>query len=99
MALDYLLFMFKGKRGSIVVALVVVIALVIIVGQIFSMAGRECSENSDCNEENYCGSDFECHPYPNITKYNLVPAATILALGIIIGAYLLRRKRSEEDVH
>lgn len=81
-----------GKKGNILVLLIVVIALVIIVAQIFQVAGRECTENNDCNDENYCGSDFKCHPYPSITKYNLVPAAAVIALGLVAAAYLLRRR-------
>jgi hypothetical protein len=88
--------MIKSKKGNILVLLIVIIALVVIVAQIFQVAGRECTENSNCNDENYCGSDFQCHPYPSITKYNLVPAAAVIALGLVAAAYILRRRL--EDV-
>jgi len=84
-----------GKKGNILIVLIIVVALVVIVAQIFSIAGRECADNNECNDENYCGSDFKCHPYPSITKYNLVPAAAVLALGILGGAYILRRRSDD----
>lgn len=83
-----------GKKGSIVVPIIVVIALFVIVYQVVSLVGRECSKDKDCKSTNdYCGSDFKCHPHPVITKTNYIPAALIIAAGLIIAALILRWKR------
>lgn len=75
-----------------VISIIIVIALFIIIGQVVNLAQRECSSDKDCSSESYCGSDFQCHEYPSITKYNLIPAAFIIALGIIGAAFILRWK-------
>jgi hypothetical protein len=86
--------------GAFVVIAIVVLSVggATILDQV-SKKGRECNLNSDCGSERFCGSDFKCHDYPSIQKtvnnYNFMPAATIIALAIVLAALILRFKRDQ----
>lgn len=64
-----------------------------------SEARKECNLNSDCSSANYCGSDFKCHPFPQIentvVKTDWTVPSAIVGLSIVIAAMILR-KRSEK---
>lgn len=80
-----------------VIPIVVVIALVIILAQAVNIMGRECSKNKDCDNDEYCGSDFKCHKYPTINQNNFIPAAAIVAAGLIGAALILRWKKKDNS--
>lgn len=94
------LFMQKKGAAGLFIPIVVVLALFVIISQGFSLIGRECSKDKDCKSTNdYCGSDFKCHPHPVITKINYIPAALIIAGGLVVAAIILRGKKQEYTTH
>ena len=88
-----------GKKGAaeFAVAFIVVLALFIVFAKIVELNGRECSKDSDCNNDSYCGSYFQCHKFPVITQVTYIPAAMILGVCIIAGAWILRKKKEVEQ--
>lgn len=87
----------KKAGAELAVAFIVVLALFIVFGKIVELSGRECSKDSDCNNDSYCGSDFQCHKFPVITQVTYIPAALILGVCIIAGAWILRKKKEVEN--
>ncbi len=63
----------------------------------FMQSTNECNKNDDCGQTSYCGSDFKCHEFPHtsttiVQATNWVTPAAILALSIVMGALILRRR-------
>jgi len=75
------------------ITMIVLIALISMV-LILSYISRECNSDLDCNENQYCAYNNKCYNYPNIQyKYfNLLPSAFIIAIAIVIGALILRKR-------
>lgn len=82
------------KKGSAAIIAVVVVILIVALGYLFIRSGRECNSNADCSEIEYCGADFECHEYPDVVvnEYNFLLPSIVVAAGIIVAAYLYKKK-------
>lgn len=82
----------KSEAGLVII--VIVLLVILFLGWVISISQRECRSNKDCNPDSYCGSDFACHPYPNIQKtvvqYSLVRPSLIIGLAIIVAAIILK---------
>ncbi|MBU0457170.1 MAG: hypothetical protein ABH824_00725 [Nanoarchaeota archaeon] len=81
----------KANLGLTAVA--IILALVILGFFLVSLALRECNSNKECPDDSYCGTDYECHPYPDeiiVKKNNLLSAAIVLGVSLIIAAYLFK---------
>jgi hypothetical protein len=84
------------KKGNVALGIVaVVLAMIILAIFVINMAQRECESNRDCHSDSYCGSDYECHQFPNkvlVKESNFLPAAFTVAIGLVVSAYVFRRK-------
>lgn len=87
-----------GKKANGVVVILLIIVIIFIIAWGVSKSGRECSNNVDCGTDRYCGSDFRCHDIPAIEKtvveHDYIPAALIIAMGMIAAAIILKKKKS-----
>ncbi len=85
-----------NSKGGIALALVaVILALTIFAFYLVNVAQRDCNSNRDCPENSYCGVDYECHEFPQqimVKKSNFLPAAIIVGISIIVGAFILRKR-------
>ncbi len=83
----------RKAEAGLTIILVLVIVFVFL-GWLFNVSQRECKSNKDCSSESYCGSDFSCHPYPNIQKTvvqdSFVWPSVIIGIAIIIAAIILK---------
>ena len=97
-----------GGAGIVVVIIGVIIGILILVNHLAFFAQNfihECRDNQQCSGNQYCGSDFKCHDFPitnqNIVQeynsYNLIGPALIIAIGLVLGSYVLRKKETKED--
>lgn len=90
----------SGKKANGALIILVVIVIIAIIYIIVDNATKECWKDTDCGSERYCGSDFKCHDMKIINKtiinndYGFWKAAIILAIAIIIAAFILRWKRN-----
>ncbi|MEK6922584.1 MAG: hypothetical protein AABX08_02170, partial [Nanoarchaeota archaeon] len=55
---------------------------------------RECNTNLDCGEGRYCAYNHKCYDFPadNARYVNVLPAALVIGIAIVIGAYILKGK-------
>ena len=72
------------------ITLIVLLALISAI-LIAAYLSRECNTNLDCVEDEYCAFNHKCISYPsrNVTV-DLLPAAFIIGLSLIICALILR---------
>ncbi|MBN2567333.1 hypothetical protein JXB02_04595 [Candidatus Woesearchaeota archaeon] len=84
-----------GKRGQLLVGVLVIVIVLIAIAWLVSVAKRECGSNADCGTNQYCGSDDACHDMPIITetvyRNSLLGPAFIIGIAIIIGFWIHAR--------
>ena len=70
----------------------VILAMVILGVFIINIAQRECNSNRDCPGNSYCNAKHECVEYPQqvVVKENNLPAAIIIALGLVMAAFVFK---------
>ena len=86
--------MFRGKKGQ-VVSVIIVIAVIVLLLWLVDFGRRECKTDRNCGKEYYCGSDFKCHEKETVIiskSYDLIIPTLILAVAIIVSAFVLRYK-------
>ena len=76
---------------------VIIVFVVYILFYFVQFAGRECYRDSDCPAGNYCGSDYSCHIVPAASERVIqsqpqLASALIIALAIIVAAFIIRKK-------
>ena len=87
--------MLRSKKSEVILATIFIVLIIIIfLGWLVNIGSRECRTNSDCGNANYCGSDFACHQIPTIektiVKNNFIIPSIIIAIAIIIAAFVLK---------
>jgi len=102
-----------NKKGNAAIVVIIVIGgligLLFLLNHLVFFANnfvRECSDSLECAENQYCGADFECHEYPvtyNTTveqyySYNFIGPAIILALALVVCAFILKKKQDKKKV-
>ncbi|MBC8500370.1 MAG: hypothetical protein ISS25_01760 [Nanoarchaeota archaeon] len=97
-----------GKKGDVAVIIILIIIIIVVIVWLISLALRECRQDNDCEEDYYCDSDFTCNKIPVIEKTTtpviinrdysgLAKYFTFLGLAVIIGAIILKFKRSKKE--
>lgn len=89
--LAYSAFM-KHAQVSILVIIILVIVIALLAG-IYHYSG-DCRSDEECPPNFYCGADRTCHEKEIVHEksYALVLPAIIVAIGLIIGALILKDK-------
>ena len=86
-----------NKKASAAVVIVVVILVIIVLFWIGKSLMKECRKDTDCSSGYYCGSDFKCHDLKMVTIYkqNLLMPSLIIAVALVAGAVILRKKKEK----
>jgi len=80
--------------GITIIVLIVIVSAILLV----SYLSQECHTNLDCSDGEYCAYNHKCVPHPNDddSGKSLLPSAFVIAIAIIIAAFIIKGRMKKK---